>query len=46
VLDHNAHPVAGIAVTYPEEDAAAVARLADDVRRAAATLTTRLGGPA
>jgi DNA-binding IclR family transcriptional regulator len=45
VLDHNAHPVAGVAVTYPEDDAGpGVERLADDVRRAAAALTTRLGG--
>jgi DNA-binding IclR family transcriptional regulator len=42
VLDHNAHPVAGLAVTYAEEDAGA---LADEVRRAAAALTQRLGGP-
>jgi len=45
VLDHNAHPVAGLAVTYaeaPETDADALAR---EVRRAAAALTQRLGGP-
>ena len=43
VLDHNGHPVAGVAVTYPtdEEDAA---RLVDDVRRTAAGLTRRIGG--
>jgi DNA-binding IclR family transcriptional regulator len=45
VLDHNAHPVAGLAVTYHEDDAARATRLADDVRRAAAALTSRLGGP-
>jgi DNA-binding IclR family transcriptional regulator len=45
VLDHNAHPVAGLAVTYaeaPETDDDALAR---EVRRAAAALTQRLGGP-
>ncbi len=43
VLDHNGHPVAGVAVTYAtdEEDAA---RLVDDVRRTAAGLTRRIGG--
>jgi DNA-binding IclR family transcriptional regulator len=47
VLDHNGHPVAGVAVTYAEADLDTdVEALADDVRRAAATLTTRLGGPA
>jgi DNA-binding IclR family transcriptional regulator len=47
VLDHNRHPVAGLAVTYAEEDASAdVDALAGDVRRAAGALTTRLGGPA
>lgn len=45
VLDHNAHPVAGVAVTYGEDETRGVARLADDVRRAAAALTSRLGGP-
>ena len=42
VLDHNAHPVAGLAVTYTD---AHPDPLADAVRRAAAALTTRLGGP-
>jgi DNA-binding IclR family transcriptional regulator len=41
VLDHNGHPVAGLAVTFPEGEAA---RIAVDVRRAAAQLTRRLGG--
>ena len=45
VLDHNAHPVAGLAVTFPEDETGAMPDLADDVRRAAAALTTRLGGP-
>jgi DNA-binding IclR family transcriptional regulator len=42
VLDHNGHPVAGLAVTFPEgvEDG-----VAEAVRRAAASLTRRLGGP-
>jgi DNA-binding IclR family transcriptional regulator len=41
VLDHNAHPVAGLAVTYAD---GASHDLSDAVRRAAATLTARLGG--
>jgi DNA-binding IclR family transcriptional regulator len=44
VLDHNAHPVAGVAVTYVDSDEVDVASLADDVRRATGALTTRLGG--
>ena len=43
VLDHNGHPVAGLAVTYADADPD---RLAEAVRRAAAALTQRLGGPA
>jgi DNA-binding IclR family transcriptional regulator len=42
VLDHNGHPVAGLALTFAAGDAQA---LAEDVRRAAAALTRRLGGP-
>jgi len=45
VLDHNAHPVAGVAVTYGGDDERGVAHLAEEVRRAAAALTSRLGGP-
>jgi DNA-binding IclR family transcriptional regulator len=41
VLDHNQHPVAGLAVTFPEGEADGVA---EEVRRAAAALTKRLGG--
>jgi DNA-binding IclR family transcriptional regulator len=41
VLDHNGHPVAGLALTYHEGDADA---LAQAVRRTAATLSRRLGG--
>lgn len=46
VLDHNAHPVAGLAITYAEADPPEPDRLADAVRRAAGALTRRLGGPA
>lgn len=41
VVDHNGHPVAGVAVTYEAGDTAALAR---EVRRTAATLTRRIGG--
>jgi len=41
VHDHNGHPVAGIAITYAEGNAAA---LAAHVRRAADGLTRRIGG--
>lgn len=42
VLDHNAHPVAGVAVTWPAEDPGdGVTR---EVRRTAAALARRLGG--
>lgn len=46
VLDHNAHPVAGVAVTFedgrdrPDADA-----IAEEVRRTAETLSRRIGGP-
>ena len=43
VLDHNGHPLAGVAVTYAEGDAEP-ATLATDVRRTAGLLSTRLGG--
>ena len=43
VLDHNAHPVAGVAVTFPTSDADADA-LAPGVRRVADALSRRLGG--
>jgi DNA-binding IclR family transcriptional regulator len=45
VLDHNGHPVAGLAVTF-SDDTADQSRLADEVRRAAGALTRRLGGDA
>ncbi len=45
VLDHNGHPVAAVAVTYPAtETAAELPRTVEGTRRTAATLTTRLGG--
>ena len=46
VLDHNGHPVAGLAVTYPCDDAVDVAPLRLAVRRGAEALTARLGGQA
>jgi len=42
VLDHNQHPVAAVAVTYPEEAADAV--LADAVAATATQLTARISG--
>jgi DNA-binding IclR family transcriptional regulator len=46
VLDHTGHPVAGVAVTFrrDEVDADERDRLVAAVRRAAATLTARIGG--
>jgi DNA-binding IclR family transcriptional regulator len=45
VLDHNGHPVAGVAVTFAgAPDATDRALLAEEVRRAAGALTRRLGG--
>jgi DNA-binding IclR family transcriptional regulator len=44
VLDHNAHPVAGLAVTHAVAPDLDVADLVDAVRRAASHLTQRLGG--
>lgn len=41
VVDHNGHPVAGVAVTYA---AGEPGRLAEEVRRTAALVTRRLGG--
>jgi DNA-binding IclR family transcriptional regulator len=49
VLDHNGHPVAGIAVTWPTHEADVppdLSGLTDAVRRTAAALTQRLGGTA
>ena len=41
VLDHNGHPVAGVAVTYQDGDAL---RISHEVRRTADALTRRIGG--
>jgi DNA-binding IclR family transcriptional regulator len=43
VLDHNGFPLAGLAVTFAEEEGDHAA-LADEVRRTARLLSTRLGG--
>ena len=43
-LDHNAHPVAGVAVTYPETAEPDVDRAVAETLRCARTLTQRLGG--
>lgn len=44
VLDHNAHPVAGVAVTFPRDEQVDVDRVAAAVTRTASRLTRRLGG--
>lgn len=44
VLDRNGHPVAAVALTYPETAPVDVDALAASTRRAAADLTRRLGG--
>lgn len=44
VLDHNQHPVAGVAVTWETRHAPQVAELAEAVRRTAAGLSRRIGG--
>ncbi len=44
VLDHNGHPLAGVAVTYPADEAPDPHRLAAATRRTAGQLTRRLGG--
>jgi DNA-binding IclR family transcriptional regulator len=46
VLDHNGHPVAGVAVTWETRHAPALADIADAVRQTAAGLSRRLGGAA
>jgi DNA-binding IclR family transcriptional regulator len=43
-LDHNAHPVAGVAVTYPVDSDLDPVRTSRLVRRAADAITTRLAG--
>ena len=44
VLDHNGFPLAGVAVTYPVEEAPEAESLAAAVRRTADLLSRRLGG--
>jgi len=44
VLDHNGHPVAGVAVTFPADDPPDLRRTTAATRSTAATLTRRLGG--
>jgi DNA-binding IclR family transcriptional regulator len=44
VLDHNRHPVAGVAVTFPLDEDVDRERLAEAVRATAQSLTRRLGG--
>lgn len=44
VLDHNQHPVAGVAVTFRSADPLDLPTTVDRVRTTAATLTRRLGG--
>ncbi|MFN8192968.1 MAG: IclR family transcriptional regulator [Nocardioidaceae bacterium] len=44
VLDHNGHPVAGLAVTFPAEEVPDPDGLAGAVRRGATALSQRLGG--
>jgi DNA-binding IclR family transcriptional regulator len=44
VLDHNGHPVAGVAVTYPVGDPVDLPAAIAHTERTAAALTRRLGG--
>ena len=44
VLDHNGHPVAGVAVTFPTDDPPDLRRTTSATRATAACLTRRLGG--
>jgi DNA-binding IclR family transcriptional regulator len=44
VLDHNRHPVAGVAVTYPAGVDIDLASAVDATRRTAVGLSHRLGG--
>lgn len=44
VLDHNAVPLAGIAVTYPTDDAPDVGQLVREVTGTAAAVSRRIGG--
>jgi DNA-binding IclR family transcriptional regulator len=44
VLDHNAVPLAGIAVTYPTDDEPDVAQLVREVTATATAVSRRIGG--
>lgn len=44
VLDHNGHPLAGVAVTYPAGEGPRIERLAARTRQTAEDLTRRLAG--
>jgi DNA-binding IclR family transcriptional regulator len=44
VLDHNGHPVAGVAVTYPSAEDIDLPAAIEATERTAAALTRRLGG--
>jgi DNA-binding IclR family transcriptional regulator len=44
VLDHNGHPVAGLAVTYPSAEDIDLPAAIEATQRTAAALTRRLGG--
>ena len=44
VLDHNGHPVAGLAVTYPAADVADPGPIAAAAQRTAAQLSRRVAG--
>jgi len=44
VLDHNGHPVAGVAVTYPSDEDIDVPAAIEATQRTAGALTRRLGG--
>ena len=44
VLDHNGHPAAGIAVTYPSEDVANLDTAIRATQRTAELVSTRIGG--
>jgi DNA-binding IclR family transcriptional regulator len=44
VLDHNGHPVAGVAVTFADDAGLDAQLVAEEVRRSATALTRRLGG--
>jgi DNA-binding IclR family transcriptional regulator len=45
VLDRSGHPVAGVAVTFPQAEDPPRAALVEQVRRTARAITSRIGGP-